>query len=70
MTIPNCIKDSREQLKFLKSLVEEAEFCQNPDHMADLYRLANNATTTLSQSLETHLKDQRNKIINKSKTAA
>jgi hypothetical protein len=70
MTIPNCIKDSREQLKFLKSLVEEAEFCQNHDHMADLYRLANNATTTLSQSIETHLKDQRNKIINKSKTAA
>ena len=70
MTIPNCIKTSREQLKFLKSLVEEAEHCQNSEHMADLYRMANNATTNLSKSLEIHLKDERKKIINNSKTAA
>ena len=70
MTIPNCIKNSREQLKFLKSLVEEAENCKNSDHMAELYRMANNATTSLSQSLETHLKDQQKKKNNKPKTAA
>ena len=55
MSAPGCIKTSAKQCEFLTRLVEEAEYCADPDRMALLYGMAKDETDNLSKSLRQYL---------------